>query len=84
MRDQRGAPAAGARGAGSDHCRRRRAHAGRVAPQGRIETRLAITSDSAGVAEEGSWTANAALTLKTPTTVDAGDYSSTLTLSLFE
>ena len=45
---------------------------------------LAITNDSAGVAEEGSWTANAALTLKTPTTVDAGDYSSTLTLSLFE
>ncbi|QHC58761.1 hypothetical protein [Rathayibacter sp. VKM Ac-2760] len=45
---------------------------------------LAITDDSAGVAEEGSWTADAALTLKTPSTVDAGDYSSTLTLSLFE
>ncbi|QHC60440.1 hypothetical protein [Rathayibacter sp. VKM Ac-2760] len=45
---------------------------------------LALTNDSAGIAEEGSWTANAALTLKTPTTVDAGDYSSTLTLSLFE
>ena len=45
---------------------------------------LAITDDSAGVAEEGSWTADAALTLKTPATVDAGDYSSTLTLSLFE
>ncbi|UKF32487.1 hypothetical protein [Clavibacter phaseoli] len=45
---------------------------------------LAITNDSAAIAEEGSWTADAALTLKTPTTVDAGDYSSTITLSLFE
>ena len=45
---------------------------------------LAITDNSAGIAGEGSWTADAALTLKTPTTVDAGDYSSTITLSLFE
>ena len=45
---------------------------------------LAITDDSAGIAEEGSWTADADLTLKTPATVNAGDYSSTLTLSLFE
>ncbi|SMH50664.1 hypothetical protein SAMN06295885_3601 [Rathayibacter oskolensis] len=45
---------------------------------------LAITNDSAAIAEEGSWTANADLFLKTSTTVDPGDYSSTLTLSLFE
>lgn len=45
---------------------------------------LAITNDSAAIAEEGSWTADAALTLKTPATVGAGNYTSTLTLSLFE
>ncbi|KQQ05846.1 MULTISPECIES: hypothetical protein [unclassified Rathayibacter] len=45
---------------------------------------LAITNDSAAVAEEGSWTANAGLFLRTEPTVDAGQYSSTLTLSLFE
>jgi hypothetical protein len=45
---------------------------------------LAITNDSAAIATEGSWTANAALTLKTPVTVGAGDYRSTITLSLFE
>lgn len=45
---------------------------------------LAITNDSAAIAEEGSWTANADLFLRTEPTVDAGDYSSTLTLSLFE
>ncbi|QHC68097.1 hypothetical protein Q0F99_06325 [Rathayibacter oskolensis] len=45
---------------------------------------LAITNDSAAVAEEGSWTANADLFLRTEPTVDAGQYSSTLTLSLFE
>ncbi|MCJ1688375.1 hypothetical protein [Rathayibacter sp. VKM Ac-2927] len=45
---------------------------------------LAITNDSAAIAEEGSWTANAALFLRTGTDVDAGQYSSTLTLSLFE
>jgi hypothetical protein len=45
---------------------------------------LAITNGSAAVAEEGSWTANADLFLRTEPTVDAGQYSSTLTLSLFE
>ncbi|MBF4461198.1 MULTISPECIES: hypothetical protein [unclassified Rathayibacter] len=45
---------------------------------------LAITNDSAGIATEGSWTANADLFLRTEPTVDAGAYSSTLTLSLFE
>ncbi|WP_207901857.1 MULTISPECIES: hypothetical protein [unclassified Rathayibacter] len=45
---------------------------------------LAITNDSAAIAQEGSWTANADLFLRTEPTVDAGDYSSTLTLSLFE
>ncbi|KQQ20724.1 hypothetical protein ASF48_08985 [Rathayibacter sp. Leaf299] len=45
---------------------------------------LAITDDSATVAEEGAWTADAALTLKTASSVAPGEYSSTLTLSLFE
>lgn len=45
---------------------------------------LAITNDSAAIAEEGAWTANAELFLRTEPTVDAGQYSSTLTLSLFE
>ncbi|WP_230672660.1 hypothetical protein [Rathayibacter sp. Leaf248] len=45
---------------------------------------LAKTDDSAAVAEEGSWTANAELTLKTLPTVGAGQYDSVLTLSLFE
>lgn len=45
---------------------------------------LAITNDSAAISSEGSWTADAALTLKTPAEVEAGNYTSTLTLSLFE
>ncbi|MWV47835.1 hypothetical protein GRS96_00930 [Rathayibacter sp. VKM Ac-2803] len=45
---------------------------------------LAITNDSAAIAQEGSWTADAELFLRTEPTVDAGQYSSTLTLSLFE
>lgn len=39
---------------------------------------------SAAVAEEGQWSATADLTLKTETTVAPGDYSSVMTLSLFE
>ena len=45
---------------------------------------LAKTDESAAVADEGSWTANAELTLKTLPTVGAGQYDSVLTLSLFE
>lgn len=47
---------------------------------------LAITLDSAGAAEErtGSWTAQAGLTLQTPIDQTPGDYSSLLTLSLWE
>lgn len=45
---------------------------------------LASTFDSGTVVSEGSWTATADLTLRAPATVDAGTYSSVLTLSLFE
>ena len=45
---------------------------------------LAIANDSGAVAAEGSWTAKADLTLKTATDAKAGNYSATLTLSLFE
>ena len=46
---------------------------------------LAYSSRSADAqAERGSWTANADLVLKTPVDVTPGDYTSTLTLSLFE
>lgn len=45
---------------------------------------LAMALDSSTVADEGSWTASADLTLKTSPTVEAGSYSATLTLSLFE
>lgn len=43
---------------------------------------LAITSDEAAV--QGSWQADAGLTLKTPKDVKPGRYSSTLTLTLWE
>jgi len=45
---------------------------------------LAIALDSQGVAAEGSWSVTAGLTLKTEADVAPGDYSSVLTLSLFE
>ena len=45
---------------------------------------LAMASVSEAVAEEGSWTATADLLLRAPATVEPGNYSSTLTLSLFE
>jgi hypothetical protein len=45
---------------------------------------LAMAFDSATIAPEGSWSANAGLTLKTPATVAPGSYAATLTLSLFE
>lgn len=45
---------------------------------------LALAADSAAVAEEGQWTADADLFLRTPTTVASGNYAATLTLSLFE
>lgn len=45
---------------------------------------LALALDSEAVAGDGSWTAAAGLTLKTPTSVQAGSYHGTLTLSLFE
>ncbi|GAA1825466.1 hypothetical protein [Agromyces salentinus] len=40
--------------------------------------------DSGEIAAEGSWTANADLFLRTPADVEAGTYSGTVTLSLFE
>lgn len=45
---------------------------------------LVSTFDSAEVAPEGSWTANAGLTLRTAEDVEGGSYNSTITLSLFE
>lgn len=45
---------------------------------------LASTWDSEEVREEGSWKANAELFLRTPVDVAPGNYSSVLTLSLFE
>jgi hypothetical protein len=45
---------------------------------------LAMAWDSATAAPTGEWSATADLTLKTEATVAAGNYTSTLTLSLFE
>jgi len=45
---------------------------------------LALAIDSQAIASEGQWTAKADLFLRTPSTVAPGNYSSTLTLSLFE
>lgn len=45
---------------------------------------VAMAADSAEINPEGSWTATADLTLKAPSDIAAGDYNSTLTLSLFE
>ncbi|GAA1825099.1 hypothetical protein [Agromyces salentinus] len=45
---------------------------------------FASAYDSGEIAPEGSWTANADLFLRTPATVDAGQYTGTITLSLFE
>ncbi|HEY9324743.1 MAG TPA: hypothetical protein VIP50_07415 [Agromyces sp.] len=45
---------------------------------------LASAWNSGEVASEGAWTANAGLFLRTESSVAAGNYSSTLTLSLFE
>lgn len=45
---------------------------------------LAMANDSGAIATEGTWTASADLTLKTPVDVKAGTYTGTLTLSLFE
>jgi hypothetical protein len=45
---------------------------------------LAMANNSETIAPEGQWTANADLFLRTPATVEAGSYGSTLTLSLFE
>ncbi|WP_244255892.1 hypothetical protein [Rathayibacter sp. VKM Ac-2760] len=45
---------------------------------------LALALDSGAVAEEGQWTASADLFLRTDATVEAGDYTGELTLSLFE
>ncbi|MGO2807003.1 MAG: hypothetical protein ACTIBK_14925 [Glutamicibacter arilaitensis] len=45
---------------------------------------LAMAWDSNELLEEGSWTANADLYLRTPADVERGSYSSKLTLSLFE
>ncbi len=49
------------------------------------EDLLFLSLDSAEAqAVQGSWTANAGLTLETPVDVAPGSYTSTLTLSLFE
>ncbi|GGR13747.1 hypothetical protein ACFOE1_11660 [Agromyces mediolanus] len=45
---------------------------------------LAMGFDSAALAPEGQWTANAQLFLRTPATVAPGSYTAKLTLSLFE
>lgn len=45
---------------------------------------LASVSESADVAAEDEWSANADLVLRVPTTTASGTYHSTLTLSLFE
>ena len=45
---------------------------------------LAMAFDSEAVAAEGQWTATADLYLRTPATVAPGNYTATLTLSLFE
>jgi hypothetical protein len=45
---------------------------------------LSVAYDSAEIAPEGSWSANAGLELRTGATVAPGQYSATLTLSLFE
>ncbi|KQM82460.1 hypothetical protein [Agromyces sp. Leaf222] len=45
---------------------------------------LAMAAASEAIAEEGQWTATADLSLRTPVTVEPGNYASTLTLSLFE
>lgn len=48
------------------------------------EELLTMAFDSSMVREEGQWTVSADLFLRTEATVDPGNYSSTLTLSLFE
>ncbi|MFF2371494.1 hypothetical protein [Agromyces sp. NPDC058110] len=54
-------------------------------PYGLVDQELlAMAFDSAEIAPEGRWTADADLFLRTPTTVEPGAYSATLTLSLFE
>ena len=45
---------------------------------------LALALDSGAVAEEGQWTASADLFLHTDSTVEAGDYTGQLPLSLYE
>lgn len=45
---------------------------------------LALAIDSAAIAPEGQWSVSADLFLRTPVTVAPGDYTSKLTLSLFE
>ncbi|WP_336920879.1 hypothetical protein [Aquipuribacter sp. SD81] len=48
------------------------------------EELLALALDSTEAAATGTWQANADLFLKTPEDVPAGDYSATLTLTLWE
>jgi len=48
------------------------------------EELLAMSDSSEAAAPTGSWDANAALFLKTPANVAAGNYSATITLTLWE
>ncbi len=48
------------------------------------EELFAMASDSAAIVGEGEWSANANLNLRIPVTTDTGNYTSTITLSLFE
>lgn len=45
---------------------------------------LAMAMDSQSIAAEGQWTVTAGLVLRTAADVESGDYTSVLTLSLFE
>ncbi|MCT9820516.1 hypothetical protein N3K63_09505 [Microbacterium sp. W1N] len=55
------------------------------APFGLVDQELlAFTNRSGDIASEGQWSVNADLTLRTPADVAPGDYSGTITLSLFE
>lgn len=57
---------------------------GSGAPTVGLQGQELLVSTANAADETGSWQVNADLTLRTPTTVAAGQYRSTLTLSLFD